>query len=153
MLKNNRGVTLSILVVTIVVIMILASVTVTTSDLLIKDTKSKSIISNMYLVKGKIEAVYDDYAFNTPTNAGDILKGTPVSSSSVSQYYTSPATPPTNYWYKIEASDLPNLGMDRSMLSGTAFYYVNYETGEVIYSNGVKDSTGNVKYKLSDIKS
>lgn len=158
MLKNNRGVTLSILVVTIIVILILASVTVTTSDLLIKDTKSKTVISNMYLVKGKIEALYDDFKFSGKTvdDTTNCLVGDHVASSSVSQYYKSPEVPPTgtaaDYWFKIEIADLPDLGMDRTMLSGTAFYYVNYETGEVIYSNGVKDTTGDVKYKLSDIK-
>ena len=158
MLKNNKGVTLSILVVTIIVIMILAGITVTTSNLLIRDTKAKATISNMYLLKGKIEALYDDFQFSGKgvDDANNGLVGDHVSSSSVSQYYTNPTDAPSgtaaDRWFKIVSSDLPDLGMDTSMLPSSAFYYVNYETGEVIYSSGFTDSeTGVKKYKLSDV--
>lgn len=151
MLKNNHGITLSALIVTIIIIMILAGVTVSTSDLLLRDTKAKAIISNMYLVKGKVESMYDDYAFN---ESKSVLVGINVEDiSSLSEYgVTATGDTSDELWYIIDSGDLLNLGMDKSMLPGNAKYIVNYETGEVIYSLGVEDITGEITYKLSEIE-
>ena len=84
-LKKDSGVTLSILVITIIVVMILASVTIATSDLLIKDTKEKAMISNMYIVKGKAETFYDNYKFSE-INLNS-LPGEHLSDSSLNNYF------------------------------------------------------------------
>lgn len=153
MIKNNRGVTLSALVVTIIVIMILAGVTVTTSDLLIKDTKAKSVVSNMYLVKGKAETLYEDYQFsnNTTLPTTDTKLGTKVDVSSLATYGVSSTgdTEVDGTWYKWNKAVLEANGLEPGMLGGTSEFIVNYATGEVIYTAGVRDDSGTVKYKLS----
>lgn len=150
MIKNNRGVTLSALVITIIVILILAGVTITTSDFLIKDTKSKTIISNMYLIKGKVESIYEDYEFSKTTT----LPGTNESASSLSAYGVtySAVTEENDTWYRWNSATIKSLGFDENMLTGNAEYIVNYATGEVIYTKGIDDGSGTIKYKLSDIK-
>lgn len=152
MLKNNHAVTLSSLVVTIIVILILAGVTITTSDFLIIDTKSKAIVSNMYLIKGKAEAIYEEYEFSEDIT----LPGTQVSVFTLYSYGVSASeneedAKVDNVWYKWDKTTLAELGFDPEMLSGTAEYIVNYETGEVIYTAGIKDIKGNIKYKLTEV--
>lgn len=144
MLKNNKGVTLSILVVTVIVIIILAGTTLVSSNLLIISTKAKTVVTNMYLVQAKAQALYEEYQFNKTDKSNYFgVNETNVSSYSVND---------NGYWYKWTQSDLKNLGFDESMLESGGDFLVNYETGEVIYTKGVKDSAGQVKYKLSDFK-
>lgn len=144
MIKNANGVTLAILVVTIIVILILAGTTITTSDLLIRDTKSKTITTNMFVVKAKAETVYDDYMFAENTTN---LPGTEAKSKA-SSYVT---VQTEDLWYEWNKDTLKSLGLDESMLSGSNTFIVNYATGEVIYPTGVKDDDGNMKHTLSEI--
>lgn len=149
MLKNNHGITLTVLVVTIIVIIILASIVITTSNSLIKDTKSKSIVSNMYLVKAKAEAIYDDYNFAEEGT----LPGTQVAVSSLSTYGVSPTgnKEDDEAWYRWNKSNLETLGLDPEMLPSSGEYIVNYSTGEVIYTLGNKDDLGNTRYTLTQM--
>jgi Tfp pilus assembly protein PilE len=151
MLKNNKGVTLTMLVITIIVILILASTTITASTLLIRDTKAKTLASNMILLQGKVEELYEKYDF-----MGDesILVGEKYTNS-LSSYgiteedYTE--ADDVNFWYSLDEDNLTNLGFDKDMLDNGAKYIVNYKTSEVIYTLGVEVESGNRKYKLSDI--
>ena len=129
--------------------MILAGVTVTTSDLLIKDTKAKSVVSNMYLVKGKAETLYEEYSFSETGT----LPGTKVDVSSLSSYGVTASgnTEEDDAWYRWNKAVLESNGLEPGMLGGTAEFIVNYATGEVIYTAGVKNDSGVSKYKLSDM--
>lgn len=147
MLKKNKGVTLSVLVVTIVVIFILAGITISTSDMLIKDTKKKDIIANMYIVKGKAEVIYDDYKFSEEDATH--LAGTSVSSSDVASYNAT--TNADDLWYRWDKATLSNLGLDPEMLQGSGQFIVNYNTGEVIYTLGCEGESGNTIYTLTDM--
>lgn len=154
MIKNNRGVTLSILVVTIIILIILASVTITTSNLLIRVTESKAVVSNMYLVKGKAESLYEEYEFlgdTLPDEDNFLGKKVSVASLVIYGVVSNGNTEEDNTWYKWTKNTLENNGLDPEMLSEDAEYIVNYETGEVIYTIGVKDNSGNINYKLTDI--
>ena len=163
MIKKSSGITLTSLVITIIVISILVGVSINASSLLIEDTKNKAIISNMYLIKGKVETIYDDYVFNENE---DILKsaGTDKSNicikkevSSLSEYGVapdgkSPEETIDNFWYIWDRNTIINLGFDENMLSDGANYIINYATGEIIYTLGIKDNNGQIKYKLSEIR-
>lgn len=144
MLKNNKGVTLTMLVITIIIIVILAGTTITASDLLIKQTKSKNVTTNMILVKAKAEALYEEYTFNE--TAEESYVGTKV--TDVSSY----GAENTGKWYKWGPSELASLGFDENMLANGGEFIVNYETGEVIYTLGVKEDSGDIKYTLSELK-
>lgn len=154
MIKNNRGVTMSILVVTIIVIMILAGVTITTSNFLIRNTKAKAVISNMYLVKAKAESLYEEYEFSgdtLPTEDDFLGKRVTVSSLRMYNVESSGNIEEDNTWYIWTETTVQNNGLDTEMLSDGAEYIVNYATGEVIYTTGVKDNLGAVNYKLTDM--
>ena len=147
MIKNNSGVTMTSLAITVFVILILASVTITATDALARNTKSKAIITNMYLVRGKAESIYEEYQFSEEIN----LPGENVNVSTLSTYgvYSSGNTE-DNTWYRWTKTTLQNNGLAPEMLSEGAEYIVNYETGEVIYTAGIKKEGNIVKYKLTD---
>lgn len=142
MLKNNKGVTLTVLVVTIIVIIILAGVTISSSDSLIKNTKVKNMVTNMYLIQAKAEALYEEYQFNG-TETGYI--GEQVTDLNTYNVVDN------GKWYKWDKNTIKDLGFDENMLSSGGDFIVNYATGEVIYTKGLKDDDGNVKYTLTDL--
>ena len=156
MIKNNKGITLSALVVTVIVIILLAGITITTSDLVVKKTRSKNMYSNMYLIKGKVETIYEDYTFDNDESVlvgkehidADSLEATPYGNGIT-------RGEEDNFWYTWDKDTLKALGFDPHMISSDSddvFFIVNYATGEVIYSKGFDDGTGEIKYKLSDLK-
>ena len=144
MLKNSKGVTLVDLVITIVVILILGASTITTSDMLIRDTKKKTIITNMYLVKSEVEAIYDEYQFS-----GDsaVLEGQSIANLLAYGITVHEG----DLWYMWGETVLSNLGLDPDMLSSGGKYIVNYTTGEILYTKGFREIDGTVKYTLTDL--
>lgn len=153
MLKNEHGITLTILVVTIIVILILASVGIYNSEYLVRDTKAKSIISNMYLVKGKVETIYEEYQFSA--NA-ELLIGTQVAQGEISLFPSKYGAVLDNntkdFWYTWNKENLETVGLSPEMLSNDEVkYIVNYATGEVIYTKGIKNKYGVKQYLLSEI--
>ena len=157
MLKNNHGVTLSILVVTIIVIFIIGGITISATSSLLIDTKAKNALSNMYLIKGKMETIYEEHQFSgkdliyAGTNNENVsTKVTDI--STLSQYGISSDGTTDNYWYIWDRDTLEALGFDRSMLQKEdSKYIVNYISGEVIYTKGVKSDSGEKLYTFTDI--
>ncbi len=145
MLKNNKGVTLTILVITIIVIIILAGTVITASNLIITSTKAKTVVTNMYLVQSKAEALNEEYEFNNIDTSNYI--GKPI--SDLNSYGI--AVNAGDKWFVWDETTLVNLGFDNNMLSNGGEFIVNYKTGEVIYTKGVKDNDGVVKYTLTDL--
>jgi len=55
-----------------------------------------------------------------------------------------------NTYYVLEKQDIENLNIQ--IETEVDFYIVDYKTNEIFIPNGVIDKSGNVLYKLSDIK-
>ena len=99
----------------------------------------------MFIVKGQVEAVYDEYQFSEDVST---LVGTPT--TNLTLYGITPAA--DDLWYIWKKSELTELGMDPEMLPSNLIYYVvNYTTGEVIYSQGAKNDNGRLVYTLTDM--
>ena len=156
MLRKNNGVTLTILIVTVIVILILASVSITTSQVLIRDTKSRAIISNMYLIRAKVEAMYEEYEFSGDSDIlieENHIKGDDLSTLLQTEKYHIEQNPNFNdFWYSWDKNTLKSLGFDESMLPKNGEFIVNYKIPEVIYTPGIKDESNETKYKLSDFE-
>lgn len=63
-LKNRFGVTLTILVITIIVMMILFGITFTTSTELLRNSQKNKMKAMLYMVKARAEILLDDYLFD-----------------------------------------------------------------------------------------
>lgn len=164
MLKNNKAVTMIVLIVTVIAILILGGTTVVTSDALIKKTKKKTIITNMYLVKSEVETIYEEYQFNGDINTleGDNLFDimTYEKANKLLQETWGAKKEDGDLWYLWNRDTLSKLGFDPEMLpekdsaeETEYFYVVNYTTGEIIYTPGFKETTGERIYTLTAMSS
>jgi hypothetical protein len=64
MFKNNKGVTLMILTVTIIAMCIIFGITIITGDTLIKNTQKNRLKNTMYLIQARASDLLEDYLFD-----------------------------------------------------------------------------------------
>ena len=57
MLKNNHGVTISMLVVTIVVLLMISAISLTSGSSFVTQVRASKIVANMELVQAKVEII------------------------------------------------------------------------------------------------
>lgn len=55
-----------------------------------------------------------------------------------------------NIYYYLDNSNLKELGLDNIELD--SFYIVDYKKNDIIYVNGIEDNSGNIVYRLSEMK-
>ena len=153
MIKNQKGVTLSALVITIIVLVILAGVTIGATTDLMSDSKVKTYITNMLLVQAKAESLYEKYQFEgTDLGAGNEYMGTKEDIANMEKYNISSDGTTDDYWYKWTQTTLSKNGLDPEMLeTSSESFFVNYERGEVVYSNGFVDKNGTRYFSLSEM--
>lgn len=72
-IKNSKGITLIILVISIIVLLILAGVTITAGTESIKKAKLETLRTNMLLIKAKGKEYCEEANFRTGT-AGETSK-------------------------------------------------------------------------------
>lgn len=138
-LKNEKGITLIALVVTILVLLILAAITINVGKQNIKDAREDTLLSELGMVqnavlqrKTKVEITYEAYpgdkvdiatvnSIIAEINSQQIGENIKLKDNSVGK---------ENNYYLLTASNngLNNLGITKSENE----YIVNYETGEVI---------------------
>ena len=70
MLKNNKGVTLTILVISIIVMIIILGITLSTADDLLRNSQKNRLKTNMYLIQSKAATLLEDYLFDGTDNLG-----------------------------------------------------------------------------------
>lgn len=134
-LKNNKGVTLVILVITIVIIVIISAVTIKISFDLVDKAEFENVKTNLLLIQSKCKIKAEQKAI------GDIeesdLYGTKQESGN--EY---------NGWYLLSQDDLNNIGIEDA--DEVEKYYVNYDNDDVAYGIGIQKD-GKTYYKLSEI--
>lgn len=64
MQRNDKGITMLVLVITIVILVILTGVSINTGYSVLRDIRVGRIVSNMVLVKAKVETIYEEYQFS-----------------------------------------------------------------------------------------
>lgn len=163
MLKNNKGVTLAALILTVIVMIILTGVSITTGYDVVKDVRAGRILSNMDLIEGKMSVIYDDYKFyndasyiegqgpikiNSSTNK---LEEITLSNEELTIIANKAGVSKTAVyswnWYKWESAEFDAQNLDKAMLEKGTVFFVNYENNEIIYSKGT--SYDNVLYYYS----
>lgn len=163
MLKKNSGVTLVSLVAIVVILMILAGVSLTSGYSLVQETRVMRIISNMTLVKSKAEIIYEGYQFSgdeselVGTQIGDldvdisddekaiIIDRAKEDIESVEENFEN------WHWYSWDRETLKANGLDYNMLDENEYFYVNYQYGEIVYSNGTSLDDSNYYFSMSGL--
>lgn len=164
MKKNkDRGITLASLVITIIVLLIIAGISVYSGTDIIKRAKLEELKTNMLLIEtkakecvenanfklGKIDNLGDDEKQNRINEAKKELKGTEIDEADNIDIEKSEY----NYYYKLTEDNLKDMGLSNIKLSDTdGLYIVKYDIKnakvEEIYNT--KGYEG--KYSLTDIE-
>lgn len=162
MLKNEKGITLTILVVTIIVMLILAGVIMSINMNLNKEADLKEIVSNMELIRSAASIYRDKYIDETVTTEGDdgvkiytisdkfIGTKTNINNTSTDTMYKllsysnkSMLGDEPYYWFELSQDDLNTLGIDITLNNDK--YFVNYKTLSVAYCQNERDEQSNYK--------
>lgn len=151
MLSNNKGITIVVLVITVVVMLILSGIVIYSGMDVLKDAKIQNFTASI----NQIESAIDTEYFRYQNNSIDILPGEKITTSNtlnseISSLIGSKLTNDnlTAYYYlnadAINSLELSNVEPMR--------YIVNYSTGEVIDTKGV-EIDGNTYYTIDSLNS
>ena len=146
--KNSKGITLIALVITVIVLLIIATISINYGMEIAQKSNIESIKTNMLLIEAKSKLYAEEYNFSGDANS---LYGTVASSvtdETVQNFISGVGSSYASYYY-LSLQDLSEMGL--SINKG--YYLVNYDINnfEVVYVTGV-ELEGNVYYTLTDIR-
>jgi len=146
-LKNQKGITIIALIITIILMIILVSVSIQFGGEAIEKSKEEDIKNNMLLIQGKSKIIKDKHTYDEENSS---LVGIPISEATSytisSELQTKINSNATAQSYILTQEDLNNNGLGNIKISDTMFYVIDYDTCEVYYSLGI-----NGKYALSEM--
>ena len=163
---NNKGITLVALVITVIVLLIIASIVVYTGTDTIKNANLQSLKTNMLLIEAKgreyVENASHELGVN-PSEATEEMKnrsasmlvGTKIENT---DSLVSHLNIDSKYSvYKLSEEDLNNMGIrDITSNDEDGWYIIAYDvTGadvKIYNTEGIRVSDGTVKYCLDDIR-
>lgn len=149
-IKNQKGITLTMLVVTIIILIILTSTTVYVGTNIIDRTNLQNLNTNMLLIQAKVKTIGENSKFNKDEAQ---LKGKKVSeitdNEKITKLIQEGIVEASDKYYLLSQEDLEQMGLEKIQIEEG--FLVNYEAEEIIYVKGFKvDQT--YHYKLSDTK-
>ncbi len=148
--KNNEGITIVALTITVIVLIILASIGIYTGTEIIKQANLQNINTNMMLIQAKTKTISEQAKFNKNTSNYKGTKVTDVTGNKeVEKLLSENTIEDSENCYLLLQNDLNEMGLEK--VKEDSGYIVNYETNEIIYVKGfeTKDKT---YYKLSEMK-
>lgn len=150
----NKGISLVSLVVTIIIMLILAGVTIYTSNI-IENAQFQKVFSNMQLIKTKVNIINEKVLFEgaqskTKYYVGLCLKDQSNKAQLAGNSLTAEELEDENYYIYNQAV-LNSIGLNSVKLKSGEIYIVNYRSGDIIYPKGCKDMDGNTVYRLSEM--
>ena len=151
MKKNNRGITIVALIITIIVMLILASVTIEIGTGQVERAKLEDIKTTMLLIKGRAQIVADKESFGETYDNTGMLKlenATNYNTSKLQSIFNNLEDTSKLYIWEQEAKDNNSIDVE---ITNTEFFVIDYSTGEVYYSIGFTYQ-GNTYYSLTEIK-
>lgn len=151
MLKENKGITIVALVVTIVVLLILASVTINGVIQGVDESEENKLLSELSMVQHAVTQRYTKYEL---TKDRDVLVGTKIQTSTLENVPNTinwkvtqfdEINNPEREYYRVNKSDLVKLGLSGDDKTDSS-YVVNYSTGEVYNETSKQTKSGKVLY-------
>lgn len=176
-MKENKGITMVVLVITIVVLLILAGISVGTGNKVIKSSELENVKTNMLLIKAKGKEYVENANFKLGTNFKDAtdketriamakeeLKGDEIIDSSIfgenmniTQETITSDNAKYRYYYKIDKKRLTEMGLSNVKLDEkSGWYIIKYDIINVeveVYNTQGFERDGNKYYSLSELQS
>ena len=166
-MNNNKGVTLTSLVITIIVLIIISAITVDISKEVVQQAKLQDLKTNMLLIQAKAKIYTEEVTFQTANldsakeeDATKILeiknsklKGTALENCStrIKTAMQNVGVTDTTDFYYLSQKNLSEMGINID-IPNEAYYLVkyNFEDTEVVFTKGIKYKE-KTYYKLSEI--
>lgn len=150
-MKENKGITLLALIITIIVMLILASVVIRYGTKEIEKAKLEDLQATMLLIQGKSKIIIDKEGFGESYDNTGMIKLEEASNYDISllQSVLSGIEDKSNL-YIWEQTAMDNNNIDVT-ITPTQFYVIDYSTGEIYYSLGYSTDSG-IYYSLTDIQ-
>lgn len=149
-MKNQKGITLVTLIVTIIVLLIIGSITIYTGTGIIKRVNLQNLNTNMLLLQAKTKTLAEESKFNKDETK---LKGTKVNdivdNEKINKLINANIIENPEEYYLLTQEDLNSMGLEKVKIEDG--YLVNYETNEIIYIKGF-EANGMTYYKLSETR-
>lgn len=139
--RNNNGISMIALIVTIMVLIILSGIVIGVGGNIFNETQNDTSMSELKIVK---QAVLEKYAKYIIVNDQDILVGESISKAEVESIIsgTDISLRSEDGYYRLTPELLTQIGISNSKDT----YIVNYITGEVINSTKLKTKDNQILY-------
>lgn len=155
-IKNNKGITMISLAIIVLLMILLASVTAYEANGLVSVARVQSVTTDLLLIQAQVRIINEKIVFESDEDKkSQLYVGTKlIESNNVLETMRDRSILTANdisnnSYYVLSKDDLVNMGLDS--LNYEDGYVVNYETEEVIYVKGVKNTEGKYLYKLSEM--
>ena len=158
--KNNKGITLVALVITIIILLILASITIYSGKESIKKAQLESLKTNMLLIKAKAKEYVEQASFKNGVNKSEIseeakneLKGKEANASDYSKQNIT--INGGEILYKLTSDNLKEMGLKDVKLGSNEEYLVKYNIKDVtveVYNTSGYENNGTTVYSLSELE-
>ena len=158
--KNNKGITLIALTITIIILLILASITIYSGKESIKKAQLESLKTNMLLIKAKAKEYVEQASFKNGVNKSEIseeakneLKGKEANASDYSKQNIT--INGGEILYKLTSDNLKEMGLKDVKLGSNEEYLVKYNIKDVtveVYNTSGYESNGTTVYSLSELE-
>ena len=148
-MKKDNGITLIALIVTIIIMIILATIVVDFSTKAIDKAKLEDIKTNMLLIQGKSQTIYEKYLFKEIEELTGILyseQNTYVISDGLLDHLN---VEDNIYIWGEEALNENGLGTIKT--DEQTFYIVDYTTSEIYFSKGY-EYNDLIYYSLTELQ-
>lgn len=168
-MKKNKGITMIVLVVTIVLLLIIAGISIGEGNKVIEESKLENLKTNMMLIKVKSKEYVENANFKLGTNidtatdkatrintAQNELKGSIVDKNILEGKVESNEENEYTYYYKLSTDDLNNMGISNvESDEKNGVYVVKYDLKNVeveIYNTKGFESEEKTYYSLTEIQ-
>ena len=148
---NNKGITIIALIITIIIMLILATVTIQFGTGQVERAKLEDIKTTMLLIKGRAQIVADKEEFGEAYDNTGMLKldeATDYDRSNLQSIFNSLEDTSNLYIWEQTAMDNNSIDVE---ITNEDFFVIDYSTGEVYYSLGYTYE-GNTYYTLTDMQ-
>lgn len=148
--KQNKGITIIALIITIIIMLILATVTIEFGTGEIKRAKLEDLKTTMLLIKGRAQIVADKEEFGEDYDSTGMLKLSEATDYNTANLQSIFSDIDTSNLYIWNQTAMDNNSIDVE-ITKEDFFVVDYETGEVYYSLGFTYED-NIYYSLTELQ-
>ena len=175
-MKENKGITMVTLVITVIVLLIIAGISIGTGNKVIKSSELENIKTNMLLIKAKGKEYVENANFKLGTNfnnstdkekrieaAKEELKGEKITDVAIFEQnigITKEDITKDNdeykYYYKLDEDDLTDMGLSNVKSDEkNGWYIIKYDINDVgveVYNTAGFENEGKMYYSLTDLQ-